>query len=82
MLLEESEPVLGDHKGFTLGSQSGWIDGHASVFNVGHTPPTASEEQHRQLEWDPKNSSLQEGQALHILCLVSAPQSIEDCAIF
>ena len=30
----------------------------------------------------PKNNSLQEGQALHILCLVSAPQSIEDCAIF
>ena len=30
----------------------------------------------------PKNSSLQEDQALHILCLVSAPQSIEDCAIF
>ena len=34
--------------------------------------------------WLPKNSSLQEGQALHILCLVSvvsAPQSIELCHI-
>ena len=29
----------------------------------------------------PENSSLQEGQALHVLCVVSAPHSVEDCAV-
>ena len=34
------------------------------------------------LHVSPTTAPLQEGQALHILRLVSAPQSIEDCAIF
>ena len=36
------------------------------------------------LEWSacvPKDSSLQKGQALHVFCVVSAPQSVENCAI-
>ena len=38
----------------------------------------------KSLGWSaclPQNSSLQEGQALHVLCMVSAPQSAEDGAL-